>query len=98
MSDPRYKALGEPPIVAFVVEDDAKPQQFLRPADKVVTGGLGTRGTPKANYYAYGYRRMWKALLRAGERVPRGRVQRLIPAHSIEGAERTGQAVAHHQT
>jgi hypothetical protein len=23
------------------------------------------------NYYAYGYRRMWKALRRAGERVPR---------------------------
>jgi HTH-like domain len=27
------------------------------------------------NYYAYGHRRMWKALLRAGERVPRCRVQ-----------------------
>ena len=27
-----------------------------------------------ANYYAYGYRRMWKALLRAGEQVGRGRV------------------------
>jgi putative transposase len=24
-----------------------------------------------ANYYAYGYRRMWKALCRAGEQVPR---------------------------
>src|SRR5215213_1321519 len=32
-----------------------------------------------ANYYAYGYRRMWKALLRAGEHVPRCQVQRLIP-------------------
>ena len=27
-----------------------------------------------ANYYAYGYRRMWKALRRAGEQVPRCRV------------------------
>jgi putative transposase len=27
-----------------------------------------------ANYYAYGYRRMWKALLRAGEDVGRDRV------------------------
>jgi putative transposase len=27
-----------------------------------------------ANYYAYGYRRMWKTLLRAGEPVPRCRV------------------------
>ena len=26
-----------------------------------------------ANYYAYGYRRMWKALRRAGEQVPRCR-------------------------
>ena len=31
-----------------------------------------------ANYYAYGYRRMWKALRRAGEQVPRCRVQRLM--------------------
>jgi len=27
------------------------------------------------NYYAYGYRRMWKALLRAGEQVPLSRVR-----------------------
>jgi putative transposase len=31
-----------------------------------------------ANYYACGYRRMWKALRRAGEQVPRCRVQRLM--------------------
>jgi transposase InsO family protein len=45
----------------------------------------------QANYYAYGYRRMWKALLRAGERVPRCRVQRLMRAHGIEGAKRRGK-------
>ena len=39
-----------------------------------------------ANYCAYGYRRMWKALLRAGERVPRCRVQRLMRADGIEPA------------
>jgi putative transposase len=44
-----------------------------------------------ANYYAYGYRRMWKALLRAGERVPRCRVQRLMRAHGIQGAKRRGK-------
>jgi putative transposase len=44
-----------------------------------------------ANYYAYGYRRMWKALLRAGEQVPRGRVQRLMRAHGIVGAKRRGR-------
>jgi putative transposase len=31
------------------------------------------RALHAANYYAYGYRRMWKALKRAGERVPRCR-------------------------
>ena len=44
-----------------------------------------------ANYYAYGYRRMWKALGRAGEQVPRCRVQRLMRTHGIEGAKRRGK-------
>jgi hypothetical protein len=44
-----------------------------------------------ANYYAYGYRRMWKALLRAGEQVPRCRVQRLMRTHAIVGAKRRGR-------
>jgi putative transposase len=43
------------------------------------------------NYYAYGYRRMWKTLRRAGERVSRCRVQRLMRAHGIEGAKRRGK-------
>ena len=45
----------------------------------------------EANYYAYGYRRMWKALQRAGQRVPRCRVQRLMRSHGIEGAKRRGK-------
>jgi putative transposase len=49
------------------------------------------RGLHEANYYAYGYRRMWKALLRAGETVGRGRVQRLMREHGIEGAKRRGR-------
>ena len=44
-----------------------------------------------SNYDAYGYRRMWKALLRAGEQVPRCRVQRLMRAHGIVGAKRRGR-------
>ena len=44
-----------------------------------------------ANYYAYGYRRMWKALRRAGEPVPRCRVQRLMRANGIVGAKRRGK-------
>jgi putative transposase len=44
-----------------------------------------------ANYYAYGYRRMWKALVRAGETVPRCRVQRLMRTHGIVAAKRRGR-------
>jgi putative transposase len=44
-----------------------------------------------ANYYAYGYRRMWKALQRAGEPVARCTVQRLMNAHGIQGAKRRGK-------
>jgi hypothetical protein len=44
-----------------------------------------------ANYYAYGYRRVWKALRRAGVQVPRCRVQRLMKSHGIQGAKRRGK-------
>jgi len=44
-----------------------------------------------ANYCAYGYRRMWKTLRRAGELVPRCRVQRLMKANAIQGAKRRGK-------
>jgi putative transposase len=44
-----------------------------------------------ANHYAYGYRRMWKALGRAGETVGRDRVKRLMRAHAIQGAKRRGK-------
>jgi transposase InsO family protein len=44
-----------------------------------------------ANYHAYGYRRVWKALLRSGERVPRCRVQRLMREHGLQGAKRRGR-------
>ncbi len=43
------------------------------------------------NYLAYGSRRMWKALLRSGERVGRSRVERLMRAHGIHGAKRRGK-------
>ena len=44
-----------------------------------------------ANYFAYGYRRMWKALVRGGEPVGRDRVKRLMRAHGIQGAKRRGK-------
>lgn len=49
------------------------------------------RVTHKQNYEAYGYRRMWKALLRAGELVPRCQVQRLMAVNGIQGAKRRGK-------
>jgi putative transposase len=49
------------------------------------------RKTHKANFEAYGYRRTWKALLRAGEHVPRCQVQRLMREHGIQGAKRRGK-------
>jgi putative transposase len=49
------------------------------------------REVHEANYCAYGYRRTWKALARAGERVPRCQVQRLMRAHGIQDAKRRGK-------
>lgn len=45
----------------------------------------------RANYEAYGYRRMWKALHREGEPVARCTVQRLMAEHGIVGAKRRGK-------
>ena len=45
----------------------------------------------EANYLAYGSRRMWKALLRSGERVGRDRVARLMRQNGIQGAKRRGK-------
>jgi len=49
------------------------------------------RETHRANYEAYGYRRTWKALRRAGETAPRCQVQRLMRAQGIQGAKRRGK-------
>jgi len=49
------------------------------------------RVTHKKNYEAYGYRRTWKALRRAGEHAPRCQVQRLMRSHGIQGAKRRGK-------
>jgi putative transposase len=45
----------------------------------------------EANYFAYGYRKTWLALKRAGETVGRDRVKRLMRAHEITGAKRRGK-------
>jgi putative transposase len=43
------------------------------------------------NYYAYGSRRMWKALLRSGENVGRSRIERLMRQNDLQGAKRRGK-------
>ncbi len=45
----------------------------------------------RRNYFAYGSWRMWKALLRAGEELGRGRVERLMRTNGIQGAKRRGK-------
>jgi len=52
------------------------------------------RETHAENYFAYGYRRMWKALVRAGELASRCRVQRLMVANGDPGREAAREAVA----
>jgi putative transposase len=53
---------------------------------------LGVIGRTHAeNYFAYGYRRMWEALTRAGEHAPRCQVRRLMAANGIVGAKRRGK-------
>ena len=44
-----------------------------------------------ANYFAYGYRRTWKALGREGVEAGRDRVKRLMRQHGIQGAKRRGK-------
>jgi transposase InsO family protein len=47
--------------------------------------------THERNYCAYGYRKLWLALRRAGEDVGRDRVKRLMRAHGIQDAKRRGK-------
>jgi len=44
-----------------------------------------------ANYEAYGYRRVWRALKRQGEGAGRDRVARLMRGAGIPGAKRRGK-------
>jgi len=63
---------------ARAVKDERLPEVILQ--------------THKDNYHAYGYRKMWKTLLRAGERAPRCQIQRLMAQNGICGAKRRGEA------
>jgi putative transposase len=45
----------------------------------------------EANYGAYGYRRVWRALSRTGERIGRDRTRRLMAREGLQGAKRRGK-------
>lgn len=49
------------------------------------------RQAHRDNFEAYGYRKMWKTLRRAGETAPRCQVQRLMREHGLRGAKRRGK-------
>jgi putative transposase len=49
------------------------------------------RQAHKDNFEAYGYRKLWKTLRRAGETAPRCQVQRLMRADGLRGAKRRGR-------
>jgi len=58
-------------------------------ADERLLGVIET--THAVNYHAYGYRKMWLALGRAGHEVGRDRVRRLMRQAGIQGAKRRGK-------
>jgi putative transposase len=49
------------------------------------------RQVHRANYECYGYRRVWKALQRAGEDAGRDQVARLMRRDGLQGAKRRGK-------
>jgi putative transposase len=94
--DERREDFGVEPICrtvgvsASAYYQRAKGERSARALEDERLLGL-IRAVHAANYEAYGYRRMWKALSRAGEPVARCRVQRLMRAHGIQGAKRRGK-------
>jgi putative transposase len=58
-------------------------------ADEQLTDRI--REVHRANYGAYGYRRMWRALRLAGEDPGRDRVARLMCQARMQGAKRRGK-------
>jgi len=65
------------------------PRSAREVADEQLLEAIKT--THAANYCAYGYRKMWLALRRAGVDVGRDHVKRLMRAHAIQGAKRRGK-------
>ena len=60
----RYSALGTPPVVVFVCEDDRAQLRLVRTADKVVTARLAKAGAEEANWPCPGRKAMFFAVER----------------------------------
>jgi putative transposase len=85
--EPICRTLG---VSASAYYHRARGQRSARAAEDARLLGR-IREVHQANYEAYGYRRTWKALRRAGETAPRCQVQRLMRADGIQGAKRRGK-------
>jgi putative transposase len=85
--EPICETLG---VSASAYYHRATGQRSVRAVDDERLLGV-IEGIHAENYYAYGSRRMWKALQRSGERVGRSRVERLMRQNGIQGAKRRGK-------
>ena len=70
----RYKALGTPPVVVFVCEDEPSAMRLVRIADRVVTARLAKAGTEETGLAAPGAPR---DVLRGRARHPPGSLEAL---------------------
>jgi putative transposase len=85
--EPICRTLGVSASAYYQRQTGARSQRTIE--DERLLGRI--RELHAANYYAYGSRRMWIALNRAGEPVARCTVERLMGAHGIQGAKRRGK-------
>jgi hypothetical protein len=60
----RYRALGTPPVVVFICEDEVAQQRLIRVADTVVTARLAKAGVEEADWPSPGRKAMFFALER----------------------------------
>jgi HTH-like domain/Integrase core domain len=94
--DQERERFGVEPICRELeVSPSAYYQRRAGPASRRVTEDASLteqiRRVHKANYEAYGSRRVWKALRREGVDVGRDRVRRLMRATGLQGAKRRGK-------
>jgi putative transposase len=85
--EPICQVLG---VSASAYDHRATGAQSARAVEDVRLLGVICQ-THEDNFEAYGYRKMWKTLKRAGEVAPRCQVQRLMREHGLRGAKRRGR-------